>query len=247
MLSKLLVDLFRRPAHEKAAFAGETASTEKDNPFEEYFYRNPGRTIEKWVHYFEIYHRHFAGFRRRSPVVVEIGVGDGGSLPMWHEYFGPGTLVIGIDVDPQTLEFQDEVTEILIGDQADRNFLAGVREHVPHIDILIDDGGHTMTQQITAFEELYPHIQPNGIYLCEDIHTSLWPEYGGGYRREGTFLEYGKALVDRLYAWHSRDPEALAIDKLTTSTHSLHFYDSVLVLERRPMEPPRYLRSEPSG
>jgi len=247
MLGKFLLDLFRHAALGKPAPATDTARADGGNPLAEYFYNNPGRLMDKWEHYFEIYHRHFASFRGHSPVVVEIGVWQGGSLPMWHRYFGPGTRVIGIDIEPQTLQFRDAATDILIGDQADRKFLAGVRERVPHIDILIDDGGHTMTQQIVTFEELYPHIQPHGVYLCEDIHTSLWPEYGGGYRREGTFLEYGKALVDRLYAWHSRDPEALAIDKFTTSTHSLHFYDSVLVLEKRPIERPRNLRSEPMG
>src|SRR5205814_962082 len=62
----------------------------KANPLEEYFYNNPGRGACKWHHYFEIYHRHFAKFRGQSPIVVEIGVAFGGSLPMWHQYFGPG-------------------------------------------------------------------------------------------------------------------------------------------------------------
>lgn len=247
MLGKLLVDLFRLAARGKPLDAAETTRAYGNNPLAEYFYNNPGRKIDKWDHYFEIYHRHLAGFRGRSPVVVEIGVWKGGSLPMWHHYFGPGTRVIGIDFELQAAQFRDAATEILIGDQADRNFLASVRKRVPHIDILIDDGGHRMTQQIVTFEEIYPHIQPNGIYICEDVHTSLWPDYGGGYRREGTFLEYGKALVDHLYAWHSRDPEALAVDKITTSTHSIHFYDSVLVLEKRPMERPRNLQSESLG
>ncbi|MGB7543107.1 MAG: class I SAM-dependent methyltransferase [Burkholderiales bacterium] len=247
MLGKLLIDLFRRAAQSKPAGATETTRGYGNNPLAEYFYNNPGRTINKWIHYFEIYHRHFAAFRGRSPVVVEIGVQRGGSLQMWHHYFGPGAQIVGIDIDPRCRQFGDPSTTILIGDQADRGFLAQVRERVPHIDILIDDGGHKMTQQIVTFEELYPHIQPHGIYLCEDMHTSLWPEFGGGYRREGTFLEYGKALVDRLYAWHSLDFDGLAIDKFTTSTHSLHFYDSVLVLEKHPIERPRNLCSEPLG
>jgi hypothetical protein len=107
------------------------------------------------------------------------------------------------------------------------------------VDIVIDDGGHQMRQQITSFEELYPHIQPRGVYLCEDIHTSIVPEYGGGYRREGTFLEYSKGLIDRLYAWYSREPERFAVDELTRSTYALHFYDSVLVVEKRPIDQPQ--------
>ena len=234
MLGKFLYDLFQK----------KPERAEGGNPLEEYFYNNTGRMIDKWDHYFDIYHRHFSRFRGRSPVVVEIGVWRGGSLPMWHRYFGPGARIIGIDIDPKTLQFKDETADILIGDQADRRFLAGVRERVPHIDILIDDGGHTMEQQIITFEELYPHVQSNGVYLCEDIHTSLWPNYGGGYRREGTFLEYSKALVDRLHGWHSREPELLTADQFTTSTDSMHFYDSILVLEKRPRKPPRNLRSE---
>ena len=230
MISKLL-----------ASLRGSSAASAEElepNPLAEYYFANPGRLMTKWHHYFEIYHRHFAAFRGRSPVVLEIGVYHGGSLQMWHRYFGPGTRVVGVDVLPQCKQFEDESTAILIGDQADRGFLAEVRTRVPHVDIVIDDGGHQMRQQIAAFEELYPHVQPNGIYLCEDVHTSLMPEYGGGYRRTGSFLEYSKGLIDQLHAWHSRDSMALAPGEFTRSTFGLHFYDSVLVIEKRPMEPP---------
>jgi hypothetical protein len=210
----------------------------ESNPLAEYFFNNPGRVVHKWHHYFDIYHRHLARFRGKSPVVLEIGVFKGGSLQMWHDYFGPGCRIVGIDVNPDCLRFQDDNTTILIGDQADRNFLASVRERVPHIDILIDDGGHTMAQQIATFEELYPHVQPEGIYLCEDMHTSFIPEYGGGHAGEDTFLARTKALVDKLYAWYSRDTVKLSVDAFTWSTYALHFYDSVVVIEKRSMQPP---------
>jgi hypothetical protein len=245
MLGRLFIDLIRSAARGNLSL-GHGAEV-RSNPLEEYFRNNTGRQIVKWQHYFEIYHRHFAAFRGRSPVVVEIGVLKGGSLQMWHHYFGPGARVVGIDVDPKCLKFEDSGTTILIGDQADRKFLATVRERVPRVDILIDDGGHSMKQQTTTFEELYPHIQPDGIYLCEDMQTSLWPEFGGGYGRPGTFLEYSKTLVDKLYGWHSRD-SALTVGAFTVSAHSLHFYDGVLVVEKRPMEQPRqYMTGEPSA
>ena len=62
--------------------------------------------------------------------------------------------------------------------------------------ILIDDGGHTMEQQIVTFEELYDHINDGGIYLCEDVHTSYLEKFGGGYQKEGTFIEYSKKIID---------------------------------------------------
>ena len=212
---------------------------QQGNPLAAYFFNNPGRRMLKWHHYFDIYHRHFAAFRGRSPVVLEIGAYHGGSLQMWKEYFGPGARIVGIDIYPRCRELEEDGISILIGDQADRGFLAQVRQRFPHVDIVIDDGGHQMQQQIVSFEELYPHLQPHGVYLCEDIHTSIMREYQGGYRRPGTFLEYAKGLVDRLYAWYSEEPAVFAVDDLTRSTYALHFYGSVLVVEKRPVDQPQ--------
>ena len=230
MLGRFIADLWRSLVRARRPPA---------NPLAAYFFENRGRQIDKWHHYFDIYHRHFAPFRGRSPVVVEIGVFRGGSLQMWRDYFGPGARIVGIDIDPRCRQFEAEGVSVLIGDQADRGFLAELRQRYPRIDIVIDDGGHTMPQQITSFEELYPHVQPHGIYLCEDIHTSYAPHFDGGYRREGTFIEYAKGLIDRLHAWYTFEPERFDVDELTRSTYALHFYDSVLVVEKKPIGPPR--------
>ena len=205
------------------------------NPLEEYFLRNTGRLIHKWHHYFEIYHRHFAAFRGRAPVVLEIGVFHGGSLQMWRHYFGPGARIVGVDVDPRCRSFEEPGIEIIIGDQGDRAFLGGLRQRIPRIDILIDDGGHTMAQQIATFDELYPHVHAEGVYVCEDVHTSYVAEYGGGYRQPGTFIEHAKGLVDPLHGWYITPP---GVDAITRSTHSVHFYDSVVVIEKRAMRRP---------
>jgi cephalosporin hydroxylase len=207
------------------------------NPLADYFFNNRGRLIQKWHHYFDIYHRYFAAFRGRSPLVLEIGVFEGGSLQMWREYFGPGCRIVGIDSDPRCREFAEDGVTVLIGDQADRAFLADVRNRFPPFDIVIDDGGHTMEQQITAFEELYPHVQPHGLYVCEDVHTSFVEKFGGGRGRPGTFLEHAKGLVDRLYGWYGKDGKS-HVDDFTRSMYAVHFYDSIVVVEKRPKDPP---------
>lgn len=242
MLGQIMRDLIA--ASRKKPSDAAPAPDVPSNPLADYFFRNPGPGICKWHHYLEIYHRHFARLRGTAPVIVEIGVAYGGSLPMWHHYFGPGTRVIGIDIDPACRQFENDRTVILIGDQADRNFLATVRDRFPRIDILIDDGGHMMAQQIATFEELYPHIHVDGVYVCEDLHTSLWPKFGGGYSNKGTFLEYSKALVDRLLSWHALDPLAPQPDAFTFTTHGIHFYDSIVVMEKRRMEPPRQFMTQ---
>lgn len=210
-----------------------------DNPLLPWFAAHRGRRMTKWLHYLDIYHRHFARFRGRSPVVLEIGLFDGGSLDMWRDYFGPGCRLYGVDVEERCRAYAGPDTTILIGDQGDRGFLQRLRQELPRIDILIDDGGHHMHQQVATFEELYPHVADAGIYLCEDMHTSYWAEFGGGYRQPGSFVEYGKRLVDQLHAWHARDTAGFAVDDFTRTTQSLHFYDSILVIEKQPMSPPR--------
>lgn len=207
------------------------------NPLAGYFFNNPGRLIDKWHHYFEVYHRHFERFRGRSPVVLEIGVSHGGSLQMWREYFGPGAHIVGVDVDARCLAFAEPSIDIHIGDQADRAFLGGLRRRYPRIDLVIDDGGHTVQQQVTSFEELYPHLHAEGVYLCEDLHTNYSPQFGGGLRRPGTFIEHAKSLVDSLHGWYGIS--GLEVDGITRSTGSLHFYDSIFVAEKRPMQPPQ--------
>jgi hypothetical protein len=216
----------------------ESMSAEhRANPLAQYFLRNRGRLLWKWHHYFEIYHRHLERFRGRSPVLLEVGVYHGGSLQMWHEYFGKGTRIVAIDIDPRCKRFEDGATTVLVGDQRDPAFLAGVRRQFPHIDILIDDGGHHMEEQIVTFGELYPHLQPNGVYLCEDVHTSYMSRWEGGLRRPGTFIEFCKALIDGLHAWYHL-PKDAEMDAFSVGTHSIAFYDSVVVIEKRPIGKP---------
>jgi len=211
------------------------------NDLREYFEQNEGKLIHKWLHYFEIYDRYFSKFRGTDVHLVEIGVSQGGSLQMWKDYFGPKARIYGIDVNKDCKQLEEDQVEILIGDQGDIKFLKQLKEAIPRIDILLDDGGHTMKQQINTFEQLYPAISENGIYLCEDVHTSYWKKFGGGYRRRGTYIEYAKQLVDQLNAWHSREGN-FKVDDFSRSAYGIHFYDSVVVIEKRNVEEPTHER-----
>ena len=217
------------------------------NPLREYFETNPGRLIDKWVHYFDVYHRHFEHLRHRELTLVEFGVFHGGSLQMWKHYFGPRARIVGVDIDPRCASLGEEQIEIRIGDQADRGFLRSLREELGPIDIVIDDGAHMLRHQLATFEEIFPAVHAEGIYLVEDLHTGYWPEYGGGVARRTllgnrrpprSFIEFSKGLIDRLNAWHSRHPRRLPVTDFTKTVRSVHYYDSVLVIEKGPVRPP---------
>ena len=198
------------------------------------------RLIEKWVHYFPIYEKWFSPYRGKEIVFVEIGVRDGGSLQMWKNYFGKDAKIIGVDVDSRCKEFEEEQVSIEIGSQSDEKFWAAFREKYPRVDILLDDGGHTMNQQIVTFREMFPHIKDGGLYMCEDCHTSYWDvkEWkGGGLKVSGTFIEFTKNLIDEINAPLSRG--AVQQTYNTLNAGGIHFYDSVVVVEkkRRPFFP----------
>ena len=167
------------------------------NDLEDFFSKHEGPLLHKWLHYFEIYERHFAKFRGQPIHIVEFGVSQGGSLEMWRHYFGPLVQIYGVDINPHCKQFEGPGTQIFIGDQQDRNFLRSLARTIPTIDILIDDGGHTMQQQIATYEELFPQVSSHGVYLIEDLHTSYWKSFGGGYRKRRTFIEYSKDFIDQ--------------------------------------------------
>lgn len=205
------------------------------NDIEKYFRQNDKRAIHKFQHYFDIYDRHFHRYRNKEVVILEIGVAQGGSLQMWKDYFGEKAIIYGMDIDPRCKALEEENIHVLIGSQSDRNFLREVKAQIPPVDILIDDGGHTMLQQIVTYEEMFDAIKEDGIYLCEDLHTSYWLNHGGGYKRKSSFIEYSKNFIDKLNAYHS-EQRSLRVNEFTKSVDSLHYYDSILVIEKKRRE-----------
>jgi hypothetical protein len=163
-------------------------------------------------------------------------------MQLCRHYFGPEAKIYGVDINPNCKQFAEPGVQIFIGDQQDRAFLRTLAHTIPAIDILIDAGGHTMDQQIHTYEELFPKVAANGVYLIEALHTSYSKDYGGAYKAKNTFIEYSKDFVDQTNAWHSQQPDRLDVSDFTRSVNSLHYYDSVLVIEKRPTIRPTHER-----
>ncbi|RPD50842.1 hypothetical protein [Paracnuella aquatica] len=125
----------------------------------EIFYEHDGKLIHKWDHYFEIYERYFAAYRGQRINILEIGISHGGSIQLWKKYFGEQVHIYAIDINPDCKKLEEENTTIFIGSQSDPDFLQQVSAQMPELDIIIDDGGHTMIQQKTSFEQLYLKVK----------------------------------------------------------------------------------------
>jgi hypothetical protein len=204
----------------------------RDGFLHRYFLNNGEKRLHKWLHYFDIYERHFERFRDRPVRMLEIGVFGGGSLNMWRAYFHPESQIVGIDINPDCAKHAHDNIAVHIGSQDDEAFLKGVADMYGGFDIVLDDGSHVNSHVIKTFETLYDRVAPEGVYLIEDVHTSYWPDYGGGLRKEGSVMEFAKAKLDELNAPHISGDVVLS--EFTRSTDSVIFYDSVVVFERRP-------------
>jgi Methyltransferase domain len=213
------------------------------HPLQDFFKnRNEGPGIWKWEHYFDIYHRHFHRFRGQQVHVLEIGVYSGGSLDMWREYFGREARIYGVDLEPACKIYERNGVQIFVGDQADRAFWRRVRASIPALDIVIDDGGHELEQQIVTLEELLPFMRPGGVFLCEDLHQAF-----------NRFATYVHGFSHRLNEYHAtedfKDNERRIVSKCTPtqdSIASVHLYPYVVVIEKT-IASRKYLKAPKHG
>jgi hypothetical protein len=203
-----------------------------------------GRDIYKWEHYFDIYDRHCSRYVNGSPKVLEIGVMRGGSLQLWKNYFGPGSSLHGVDINPRCKQYEEESVMVHIGDQGNEDFLRELGDEYGPFDVVIDDGSHQVHHQKITLEALWPYIKNNGVYICEDTHTSYFTRFGGGYGREGTFIERAKGLVDCLHMWWSGRMSREQSESWTSQLASVHFYPACVVLEKQAMTEPNAIWNE---
>jgi predicted O-methyltransferase YrrM len=151
-------------------------------------------------------YEHLLEPRRHQPIsLLEIGILDGASLRTWREYFSDAK-ILAVDIDPTAAEHGIGGVTVLIGDQGDPVFLSHVAEYGP-FDVVIDDGSHYSDDQRTSLAALWPVVNPGGVYVVEDIHTSYLGQWHGGYRKTGTFVEHVKEIVDDANQWwHQQRP-----------------------------------------
>jgi trans-aconitate methyltransferase len=106
--------------------------------------------------------------------VLEIGVYNGDSLRLLQSYF-PNSNVYGLDLTPPRDHHYNDRFKVLLGNQEDRDDLKHILNSIDGVlDLIIDDGGHTMRQQQTSFGFLFRHLKNGGVYIIEDLHTSRY-------------------------------------------------------------------------
>ena len=133
------------------------------------------------------YARHIGPLRDRELRVLEIGIGcvpwmpvEGGSLSFWRSYV-PCVHLTWMDFDAGCVErIGVRADAAFQGDQSKPADLERVFAQGGPFDVIVDDGGHSMKQQITTLRTLFPKLPPGGVFILEDLLSSFFPASMGG-------------------------------------------------------------------
>lgn len=95
----------------------------------------------------------------------------GASLYMWRDFF-TNALIYGADRVPEAI-FQDTRLTTILTDERNKDDLENlIKQTGTDLDIVIDDASHKVDDQIFAARTLLPLLNPNVIYIIEDVgHT----------------------------------------------------------------------------
>eukprot|EP01064_Diplonema_japonicum_P021071 TRINITY_DN30618_c0_g1_i1.p1 TRINITY_DN30618_c0_g1~~TRINITY_DN30618_c0_g1_i1.p1 ORF type:complete len:339 (+),score=59.19 TRINITY_DN30618_c0_g1_i1:53-1069(+) len=225
-------------------------------------------------HYEAMYAKYLDALRSKDSVrMLEIGLGcnmpagPGHSTELWRVFFGPSLqyhvleYTQCIDAWRKTVSkyklgrnalqwYQDTMSKgTFWGDQADPQRLESMMKTIgTQLDVVLDDGGHSMQQQITSFEHLFPHVTPGGVYIIEDLETSFYPQktWGGTTEAQAaqtTTVGYMQRILTDLH-WRTESGPVGSHHKPTLWSHWVRSIDCdrmVCVITKRttPFAPKR--------
>ena len=160
--------------------------------------------------YIPEYERLFRHRKDRVFNVLEIGIGRGGSLQLWNDYF-ENAHIYGIDLNyiNDYLDCFERIHQIK--DDAyttqciHNNFIA---KHIK-FDIIIDDGPHNKQSQMSTMGMYFPLLTEDGVIIIEDVQDYLDP---------GVWI---KDIIDSLPAKYRRFAEVIDLRHFNKSPDDL--------------------------
>jgi spermidine synthase len=144
----------------------------------------------KWHNYSRQYDHLLTKFRDKPVRLLELGVLEGESLKIWKHCFLNSQCIVGVDIDPRCIEYNNNNNGIFveIGNATDIKFIEYLNTKYGPFDIIIDDASHINRDVILSFEGLFPLLSDGGIYVVEDTVVCNHPQFHDN--RYPNHLEY---------------------------------------------------------
>lgn len=128
----------------------------------------------------EVYHKKLKHLKNKKLNILEIGILEGASAKMWRDYFTKSKIYC-CDNNPEYVRgvlWEDRIFPFLLDQSSKLNILESINDiKCKEYDIIIDDGSHNVKHQQQTFGLLFQYLKKGGIYIIEDLHTSLNPNY----------------------------------------------------------------------
>jgi ubiquinone/menaquinone biosynthesis C-methylase UbiE len=182
-------------------------------------------------YYNTVYETVFSPVRQSATKLVEVGIGGfwgevgwvhGNSLKVFRDYFENAT-IIGLDI--QRYDIQELGDRVIVDwiDQSNKDLLISYADKLMNSDIILDDGSHNTRDQQITFAQFMRCLKDKGIYVIEDLHSSIEvhnPEkvriWGWGDPTKTTTLDMlehfqntGKIVSDYITAEEAAELESL--------------------------------------
>jgi hypothetical protein len=144
---------------------------------EELFKSNNYATDKLSAHsYIPVYERLFQKRKENALAVLEIGIGSGGSLQLWNDYFTTAE-IYGIDLyyTYAHLDRFQRIHQIKDDAYTEQCVLTNFIEKEIKLDVVIDDGPHNKKSQMLAVQLYFPLLKDDGVIVIEDVQDHLNP------------------------------------------------------------------------
>ena len=139
---------------------------------------------------------------RYFPVsLLEIGVLHGASLRMWDEYFiHPGAKLFAWDINPECEQGIPSRFTFQEVDCLNEGQVKAAARKLPNLDVVVDDGAHSVLTAKANFEALWDKLNSGGLYIIEDVKFGRHSKIAAVIFAKKTRSEvhiYGEVIVVR--------------------------------------------------
>lgn len=166
----------------------------------------------RWHLYGGFYDQHLPD--RIEGTILEFGVFKGESI-RWLSDRYPGACIVGADIIPVQPDWpRHPAIRYRQVDQGDELQVQDLLASIPPPSLIIEDGSHVPSHQARCLRLGLERLEPGGIYILEDIHTS--------HPRHPLFLAH-RPMVEKfrsfLGRWLPEEPQATPLSVLLAMEH----------------------------
>ena len=127
-------------------------------------------SLKQLVGYADCFHENLKELKNKKLDILEIGLAKGGGIASLYFYF-PNSNLIGVDNNPFRIRYKSNRIRNIYADTSSKKILQNLTSHLNQkFDIILDDCGHRLIDQILCFSENFKNLKKGGIYIVEDLN-----------------------------------------------------------------------------